>query len=98
MAKRMGWWHRGELVNQERREARAQGLSGRQKVKARKTARRNAKRAQGLAQVLEVKQNLDVFVDPRAQLVQPGARKLISRRPPSPRPGPGGAPEPVRPA
>lgn len=67
-------------VNVERREARAAGLSGRQKVKARKEARRNAKRAAGLATVLGVKQVSEALIDPRAQLVVP------SRRPPSPRP------------
>lgn len=69
------------------------GLSGRQKTKKRKElarAQRAAdRRAAGLAQVLEVKENLDVFVDPAAKLVQPGQTRLVvpHRRPPSPRPG-----------
>ena len=81
-------------VNAERRAAREQGLSGRQKVKARKAARRAAQRAAGLANVLAVKQTMDVFVDPRAKLIEPGDVRL-ARRPPSPRPGPG-APADVR--
>ena len=90
---RMGYVRKGpHPVNQERRQAREQGLSGRQKVKARKAARRAAQRAAGLANVLAVKQNLDTFIDPRAKLVTP------ARRPPSPRPGPGApADVPVRP-
>ncbi len=69
---RMGYIRKGPPpINQERRAAREQGLSGRQKVKQRKAARRAAQRAAGLANVLAVKQTLDVFVDPRAKLVKP---------------------------
>jgi hypothetical protein len=73
-------------VNEERRATKE--LSGRQRVKLRKAARRNAQRAKGLAQVLEVQHQVDTFVDPAAKLiVPPGPRVVIGRRPPSPRPG-----------
>lgn len=71
------------------------GLSGRQKVKKRKALaraqREAARRAAGLAEVLQVQQQRAVFdgIDPRARLVAPAPARVAvpHRRPPSLRPG-----------